>query len=264
MHKCIKIWFTAGVLSLLSACASTGSQDISLIPTQTDAITQKKGAFTQPAQWSRHKPGCDGKCPHIEVDSLVFPGQRDLTDLVDESLAAMISALDGDRLQPDISTFEDYFWKTADHSDEVHLAAKTIYRNKALTVLDLGAWLYHTGAAHGMAATQFINWSNADKKILTFDDIVRPRKKNQFFELQKKAHQKWVDKSDFAKDDPEQFARLWPFQRTDNIALTDSGVLVKYDPYAIAPYAAGMPQFVIPYAELKDVLRSDYLPRRAD
>ncbi|HLS17873.1 MAG TPA: RsiV family protein [Paenalcaligenes sp.] len=261
MNTSIKTWVTAGLIGLLSACAST-SQDISLIPTQTDAITQKKGSFTQPAQWSGHQPGCEGKCPYIEVNSLVFPGQRDLTNLVDESLAAMISALDGDRIQPSISAFEEYYWKTADHSDEVQLAAKTIYRNKALTVLDLGAWRYHTGAAHGLAATQFINWSNTDRKVLTIEDIVRPRKLEQFYALQQKAHQRWVDKLDLAQDDPEQFARLWPFQRTENIALTDAGVLVKYDPYAIAPYAAGMPQFLIPYDELKGVLRNDYLPRR--
>lgn len=264
MHKSIKAWFTVGALSLLSACASTGSQDISLIPTQTDAITQKEGVFTQPARWARHQPGCKGACPYIEVNSLVFPGQSELTDVVDKTLAAMVSALNSDRLQPDISAFEEYFWKTANHSDEAHLAAKSIYRNKALTVLDLGAWFYHTGAAHGMATTQFINWSNTDKKVLTIDDIVHTRKKEQFYELQKKAHQNWVNKSDYAKDDPEQFARIWPFQRTDNIALSDAGILVKYDPYAIAPYAAGMPQFLIPYAELKDVLRSEYLPQRLD
>src|SRR5690625_6363784 len=75
VNTSIKTWVTAGLIGLLSACAST-SQDISLIPTQTDAITQKKGSFTQPAQWSGHQPGCEGKCPYIEVNSLVFPGQR--------------------------------------------------------------------------------------------------------------------------------------------------------------------------------------------
>jgi len=258
----LKLWIAVGALSLLSACASTSSRDISLIPTQTDAITQKKGAFTQPIKWSRHQPNCKGKCPYIELDSLVFPGQRDLTELVDQYLAAMASALDGERVQPDISAFEDYFWQTADHSDEAHLAAKAIYRNKNLTVLELGAWRYHTGAAHGMATTQFLNWSNTERKLLSIDDIVQPRKLKQFYELQKEAYQRWVKNLDLAKDAPEQYARLWPFQQTDNIALTDSGVLVKYDPYEIAPYAAGMPQFLIPYAELNGVLRSEFLPRR--
>lgn len=262
MNSHIKTCLAASALVLLSACTHTGSRDISLIPTQTDAITQKKGAFTQPIKWSRQRPHCTGQCPSMKVDSLVFPGQRELTDLVDQHLAAMVSTLDGIHIQPTIADFEEYFWQTADHSDEVQLAAKTIYRNKDLTVLELGAWYYPTGAAHGMASTQFLNWNNSEHRLVSLEDIVRPRRLNQFFELQKQAYHDWVNQSEFAKEDPQQYARLWPFQPTNNVAVTDAGILVKYNPYAIAPYAAGMPQFLIPYAQLEGVLRSEYLPQR--
>lgn len=262
MQQKAKLLLLSASLSLLAAC-STSSQDISLIPTQTDAITQKKGAFTQPLKWSGHRPDCQGTCPYVEIDSLIFPGKKPLTELVDQSLAALISSLDSDRIQPDVESFIEYFWQTAAPADEAYLAAKTIYRNPDLTTIELGAWHYHTGAAHGMSTTRFINWSHKDQKALVLDDLLQPGKREQFFAVQKQAHQKWLAKLDFAQDDPEQYLRLWPFQPTDNVAITDAGLLIKYDPYAIAPYAAGMPQILLPYSELQDVLRPQYMPDRS-
>jgi len=260
--KAFRLFMLTGAIVILSACASTSSSDISLIPTQTDAITQKKGAFTQPIKWSKHQPKCKGKCPYMEVDSLVFPGKKQLTELVDQTLAAMVSELSGTAILPSITEFESYFWDTAAPSDEVYLAAKTIYRNKNLTILELGAWEYRTGAAHGMSNTLFINWSQDENKVLTLNDLLLPGAENNFFEIQRNAHKKWLKKLDYAQDNPEQFNRIWPFQPTNNVALTDAGVLVKYEPYAIAPYAAGMPQFLIPYNELKGVLKKRYLPEQ--
>jgi len=264
VKKRIQVLAVLGLVGLLSACASSSSRDISLIPTQIDELTQKKGAFTQPVKWSKTKPDCKGTCPKMTVDSVVFPGKRALTDLVDQTLAAMVSQLNSDHLLPTIDEFEGYYWKTAAPADEVNLAAKPIYRNKHLTVLELGAWQYHTGAAHGMSTTQFIIWSNEDNQPLVLADLLRPRQEKHFLALQEQAHEQWLSQLDFAQEDPEQYRRLWPFQPTENIALIDQGVLVKYDPYEIAPYAAGMPSFVIPYQELSGVLKDQFLPTYSD
>src|SRR5699024_8108973 len=76
------------VCLLLAACAGP-SRDISRIPAQTDAVSSKDGAFTQPVKWARSQPGCEGDCPRMRVDSLVFPGKPRLTELVDHTLANM-------------------------------------------------------------------------------------------------------------------------------------------------------------------------------
>jgi hypothetical protein len=44
------------------------------------------------------------------------------------------------------------------------------------------------------------------------------------------------------------------------VALTDTGIVVKYQPYEIAPYSSGQPELLIPYSELKGILRPEYLP----
>lgn len=47
------------------------------------------------------------------------------------------------------------------------------------------------------------------------------------------------------------------FFQADNCTFTREGVQVYYNPYEIAPYVRGAIQFVIPYSELKGILRDE-------
>lgn len=249
---------TAG---LLAACAGKPA-DISLIPTQTDAITSQDGLFVQPVKWQKTKTGCKGECPSMSVDSLVFPGVPRLTELVDHALAMMTGVSEA-RLPPysTIAEFETYFWQTAADRDVVQLAAKTRYRNRYLTVIELNSGQYFTGAAHGVTATQFLNWDNANGKVLGMDQLLVSGAYPRFLEALELAHARWVQKTPEAQDDLATWQRLWPFQPTDNVALTDTGLVAKYDSYQIAPYSSGQPELHIPYPELKGILKPEYLPR---
>lgn len=250
-----------GLVALLAACASKPA-DISLIPTETDTVTSQDGLFVQPVKWSRTRDGCKGECAKLSVDSLVFPGVPMLTELVDHALA-MMTGMGDERLPPytSIEEFETYFWTVAGSRDEVILAAKTRYRNRYLTVLELNTWQYFTGAAHGMNATQFLNWDNTTGSVLGLDHLLARDAYPRFVQVLERAHAQWLQKSPDAQEDPATWQRLWPFQPTDNVALTDTGLVAKYDSYQIAPYSYGQPELHIPYAELDGILKPDYLPR---
>ncbi|HLS42036.1 MAG TPA: RsiV family protein [Paenalcaligenes sp.] len=245
---------------ILSACASSGS-GISKIPSQTGDITQADGTFTQPLKQEKIKANCKGTCPKLSIDSLVFPGNPKLTQHVDAVLASMAGMDEEPTSFRSIAEFEKHYWETAGPRDQVILATKPRYRNKDLTVLELGVWQYFTGAAHGMSATQFLNWDNRQANVLTIDDILLPGKKTAFNQALQQAHESWLRSQEDAQDDPEQYRRLWPFQPTDNIALTDTGVVAKYDAYAIAPYSSGQPELHIAYPQLQGILKPSYLPR---
>ena len=199
------------VMLALTACASSGSKDISKIPSQTADITRSDGAFIQPLKWEKTKEQCKGSCPKIKVDSLVFPGNQPLTTLVDASLASMTGVGDGP-IHRSIADFESYFWQTAGPRDEVILAATARYRNRNLTVIELVSWQYFTGAAHGIGATQFINWDNQQASVLSLDDLLVSGRKAAFFDVLKGEHQKWLSTQDDAIEDMAQYTRLWPFQ----------------------------------------------------
>ncbi len=246
---------------VLAGCASSPSSNISLIPTQIAEQTQRDGAFTQPLKWSRNKPDCKGECPAIHVDSLVFPGNPKLTDLVDHALAVMTTLDDGKTLPYDsLRGFESYFWQTAGGRDRVDLTARARYRNQHLTVLELSSWRYLTGAAHGISATQFLNWDNHNNRVLSLNEVLLPGKRGDFERRLAEAHRHWLTEQPGAQEDPAGWQRLWPFQASDNFALTDQGVVVKYDTYAIAPYSSGQPELLLPYPVLQDILQPRYLP----
>lgn len=251
----------AASVLVLSACASGPSPNISLIPTEIAEQTSKDGLFTQAVKWEHKKPGCKGECPSIQLDSIVFPGIARLTELVDHALAVMTGIGHGE--QPSYNTiaqYEAYFWKTAAPRDSTLLAAKTRYRNKYLTVVELNTWQYLTGAAHGISATQFLNWDNATGKVLGLANILEPGKQAAYTAALQAVHSHWLTQNPDAQHDPDAYNRMWPFQASNNFAFTDQGLLVKYDSYQIAPYSSGQPELLIPYSALQGILRPEYMP----
>lgn len=250
------------VLTLaLAGCASGPRHNLSLIPAQLDQQTSQEGLFSQPVKWTHRQPGCSGECPKLVVDSLAFPGHPRLTVLVDHALAAM-TWLDAGQPAPydTLGGYEEYFWKTASPRDETDLIARTRYRNSRLTVVELDASQYRTGMAHGMSGSQFLNWDNQTEKVLTLDNLLAPGARGAFDDALRQAHASWSRDSQAARQDPENFARMWPFVPSDNVALTDKGLVVKYQPYEIAPYAWGQPELLIPYPRLRGILRPQFLP----
>lgn len=246
---------------LLAACAAPGDR-ASLIPAELDEQTSRDGLFTQKIEWSRERPGCEGECPKLVVDSLVFPGHRRLTELVDHALVTM-TWLDQDEPIPyaAIAEYEPYFWKTAGPLDETWLQARTRYRNRHLTVVELTVSQYRTGMAHGITGTQFLNWDNDAQRLLALDDVLAPGARAAYDAALRAAYNRWLRENPAAADDPLNYERLWPFRATDNFALTDLGIVAKYQSYEIAPYSSGHPELLIPYADLQGVLRPRYLPQ---
>ncbi|MGB7525342.1 MAG: RsiV family protein [Castellaniella sp.] len=249
---------------VLGGCASGPQDNLSLVPAQLDQQTSREGLFTQPVKWSRTRPGCQGECPKLTVDSLAFPGHPRLTGLIDHALAAM-TWVDAQSAAPydTLDSFEAYYWKTAESRDEVQLSARTRYRNERLTVVELDAGQYRTGMAHGMAGSQLLNWDNTAEKALTIDNLLAPGARPAFDAALRAEHARWLDQHADAIDNRDNFNRMWPFAPSDNVGLTDLGVLVKYQPYEIAPYAWGQPELLIPYDRLRDILRPQFLPPKS-
>ena len=256
-------WFLAvAAVGALAGCGGGPASNISLIPgNQIEAQSRRDGLFTQPVKWEHTKPGCHGQCPSIKLDSLAFPSVQRLTQLVDHALATM-TGVNPQRIPPysTIAGYEEYFWKTAAPRDSTQLLAKARYRSKYLTVIELDTYQYFTGAAHGVSATQFLNWDNNRQTVLSLDQVLLPGQRQAYVAALRAAHKRWLAGNPDARRDPASYDRLWPFQPSDNFAFTDDGLVVKYDSYQIAPYSAGQPELRIPYTELTGILKPEYLP----
>ncbi|RYZ93971.1 MAG: DUF3298 domain-containing protein [Moraxellaceae bacterium] len=117
---------------------------------------------------------------------------------------------------------------------------------------------FYTGGAHGSALDNYYNLDIKRKKQLTLNDIILP---NQQAALHQLVHQQYVDwvSSSAGNPDISQYEKDWPFKLTQNFNLGDAGLLFSYGQYEIGPYVVGMPEFVVPYAQLSGIVKPEYL-----
>lgn len=222
------------------------------------------GLKAQPLKWSRTKPGCDdeNKCPNLTVDILKFPEDAQLTKQIEQDLIMLnLFESEQDTAFNSLLEYEQFFWENADAHDWSSFIAKIQYKNERFTVLELINDIYFTGAAHGMSITEFLNWDNNTQTPIALEDMLEPNTEQQFYQLLAAAHQQWLTKTAETDDiDLSAWLEMWPFQTNDNIALTATGIVVKYNSYAIGPYSFGHPELHIPYAQLNSILKPDYMP----
>ncbi|GLK93886.1 lipoprotein [Achromobacter xylosoxidans] len=253
----------AAVLAL-AGCGSTPPADITLAtPAPASASTPEKvgDLSTERIKWASSKPGCEGDCPRIEIDSVAFPGIPKLTALVDHVLAYM-TGTDANRRGPydTLSEYTQYFWSVARARDATYFKASVKDTVGDIVAVELHTEQFLTGAAHGIPATQYLNWERSRGRVMSLEEALIPGRHPQYVAALRQAHAKWLAGNLDARRDPAAYNKMWPFQESDNYALTRDGVVVKYDAYSIAPYSHGEPELSIPYSELRGILKPELLP----
>lgn len=245
----------------LAGCGTTADSSSSAAPAQPIIDL---GLKAQPLKWSRSQPGCteENECPQLTVDILQFPEDAQLTALIEQELIMLnLFESEQDSTFNSLLEYEQFFWANVQAHDQSSFFAKIHYKNERFTVLELVNGVYFTGAAHGMSITEFLNWDNATQTVITLEDILEPDTEQQFYALLASAHHRWLTKTAEIDDiEISSWLEMWPFHANDNIALTASGVVVKYNSYAIGPYSFGHPELTIPYEQLGGILKPEYLP----
>jgi hypothetical protein len=131
------------------------------------------------------------------------------------------------------------------------LKADTKYQAGPLLVLESHTSVF-TGGAHGQPATRYLNYDRRSGKFLTIDDVVQDGKRPLLLQKQKAAVLAWQMQQGIGSES-------WPFVESSNFALDKDGLRFKYQAYDIASYAMGEPEILLPYGELQDVLKPDFL-----
>jgi len=118
----------------------------------------------------------------------------------------------------------------------------------------------YLGGAHGSAAQHYYNFDLKEQKQVKLENLLRPEKKAALEKLAHGAFKAWVTDSKLANSVSE-YEQAWPFKLTENFLLGDQGLILQYGEYEIGPYVVGLPRLVIPYDQLQDVLKEEYLPK---
>ena len=211
---------------------------------------------------TRTKPDCKGsECPVIKVKRLSFSGRARFNAFLDQTMATMVQ-MDSNQAQTfkSFNEFAEYFWQVAKPRDEVVVEASVKRGDEDLVVIQLDSYIF-TGGAHGLSTTQYINWLPQTDRLLSLETMLLPKKMPAFQNQLKKQYDEWLRQNREAIQNPTSYRKKWPFIQNDNAALLKEGVAITYDPYSIAPYSFGRPTLIVPYKDLKGILRPELLPQ---
>ncbi|MEZ4959433.1 MAG: DUF4163 domain-containing protein [Saprospiraceae bacterium] len=109
----------------------------------------------------------------------------------------------------------------------------------------------YAGGAHGNPTAGVGSFEVATGQPVTLESLV-----TNLDSLAQRAEQKFrvVRKEDFAEG--FDFDQVFPFKLADNIGIVENGLFFCYVPYEVAPYAMGFTEFVLPFDDIKDLMRN--------
>lgn len=116
-----------------------------------------------------------------------------------------------------------------------------------------------TGGAHGMSTTRLIVWDMQKLRQMTLNDVFKPGYEDTLrAALEKKLRQEYDIPEEVALNDREHGLLFEKhLALSQNFYLTGKGIGFIYNPYEVAPYAAGPIELYIPFTELTSVMNPD-------
>lgn len=114
---------------------------------------------------------------------------------------------------------------------------------------------YFFGAAHPGSYLNYINFDITTGKVISIEDLFI---NNYKMELNQIAEKKFIqlfgsEGWDFTPGN---------FNNTENYLITKSGLIFTFNQYEIGPYAAGSPTFLIPYKDIKHLIKENSIVKQ--
>ncbi len=121
---------------------------------------------------------------------------------------------------------------------------------KQLVVLELDGYQYYFGAAHGIPTRIYANADLKTGKIYALKDLFKPG--SNYVKVLSDIIGNQI------KTDP-QYSYVFPdaykgIAADQPFYVNEEKLFIYFNPYDIAPYAAGFPTFAIPYSQLLDII----------
>lgn len=135
------------------------------------------------------------------------------------------------------------------------LTVRKAYETAKFITFEAESYAY-MGGAHGLNQKLYATFRKEDGKILTWDDILLPKRKSQFQAAVADALLGYFGTTTFQEMktrllvDDDCTRTTFPLP-ANAPGLLAKGLCVQYVDYEIAPHAAGIPSVTIPYKQMK-------------
>lgn len=205
----------------------------------------------------------DDDCSIIYLEVLNATGPAEVSKSINAALEEHVIKLIASEEDPNIVSLEelsnnfleDYREAAESFSEEPPWEAyvnESIYlRSKALVSIGITTEIF-SGGAHGYKTLSFLNFNPKTGEVLTSEDLFKPKFKavveEEFRSMQNIPSEDNINSTGFwFKDDT--------FQLPENIGFSDDKIILIYNSYEIAPYAAGDIYLEISMEEAKPFLK---------
>ncbi len=197
----------------------------------------------------------DAEYPQIEGDARFEKFNREARSMIAKDVAAFKSAETVQEPDPASDLPEETEGSSQDIGYDIR------YATDDLISVEFSESAYSRGAAHPNQITSVLNYDVKNEKKLALADLFNP--KSNYLnvisaycikELKQRAQK---DKEAMLSDDMIQSGAS---ARADNYkawAITKKGLWITFDPYQVAPYAAGPQYVLVPYSALKEIIKPD-------
>jgi hypothetical protein len=156
-----------------------------------------------------------------------------------------------------IQDYDDFKSEIPDAFGGWHYTAKVVVEVLTDTLLSLSVNdEYYTGGAHGGSGVYFINLNPKTGAEFTLDNFFIADYQDALTQVGDKSFRQSRQLADTASlvDNYFEFPED-KFELNKNYGFKKEGIVFYYNNYEIAPYAAGPTEVLIPYEQLKDLIK---------
>lgn len=245
--KLKRIAFLLIVYSLASCNWSATGNDEPAITTDTLIYTYK--IIKQRAVDCAEKP--DSACIVAKIKYPIFPGQKVLNDTISQHLLLQFGIADksGNSLQQ----LADQYLK-AGKDFKLNISTDVIRQDSSILLIQLSGYRF-SGGAKGYYLTNFINWNTKAKKKIALEDILVDGYQKELNIIGEKIFRKEEKLSDSTSLKPAYLFKDGKFSLNNTFLITPIGIRFLYNQNEIKPYPAAETNLLIPYSQIKSLLR---------
>ncbi len=229
----------------------------------TDTLTYINKTIKERAADCGTRP--DSACTVASITYPVFISQGALNDNIRHRLIMLFGGNNPD-VKPDTSLqlYAENFIKSYENDNPGQRSTGMFYtldikatltrQDSSLATLELGGYNYQ-GGAHGGSITTFINWDTKAGKEITLNDVLVTGYKDSLTIIAERIFRQQEKLTQTASLANDYFFKDAKFGLNDNFAITPVGLKFLYNQYEIKPYAAGQTSLLIPYAQIKSLIK---------
>lgn len=206
----------------------------------------------------------DSACSVAKITYPLFSSQATLNDTIASRLlnSYFTGKVPDNNLQQQadnfIKAYETDTTRKTDHTDSVIYTlesnAAVIRQDSSLVTVQIDRYVYD-GGAHGSDYTSFVNWDSKANKKIGLDDILKPGFHEQLTAIAQKIFR--TDEK-LGENAPltNYFFKDAKFSVNNNFLITPIGLRFLYNEYEIKPYSDGQTELLIPYVQIKSLLKA--------